>query len=144
MATLKLKKAVEVRAAPKAPTTERARRAQKAQRRIAAPIPAPQPAARPPRAAPVENPDGPRLSKRMGELGLCSRREADEWIENGWVEVDGQVVTQLGVRVGPDVKIEIDPAAKRHQSEQVTIVLNKPVGFVSGQPEDGYQPAMVL
>ena len=46
-----------------------------------------------------ENPDGPRLSKRMSELGLCSRREADEWIENGWVKVDGKVVTTLGVRV---------------------------------------------
>ena len=35
----------------------------------------------------------------MSELGLCSRREADEWIENGWVKVNGQVVTTLGVRV---------------------------------------------
>ena len=33
--------------------------------------------------------ENPRLSKRMSELGLCSRREADEWIENGWVKVDG-------------------------------------------------------
>jgi 23S rRNA pseudouridine2604 synthase len=90
------------------------------------------------------NPDGPRLSKRMGELGLCSRREADEWIENGWVKVDGQVVTTLGTRVKPDARIEIDPAASRHQQEQVTIILNKPVGYVSGQPEDGHEPAMVL
>lgn len=80
----------------------------------------------------------------MGELGLCSRREADEWIENGWVRVDGKVVTQLGTRVRPDAKIEVDKAASKHQSEQVTIVLNKPVGYVSGQPEDGYQSAVVL
>ncbi|MCK9509183.1 MAG: S4 domain-containing protein, partial [Pigmentiphaga sp.] len=33
-----------------------------------------------------------RLSKRMSELGLCSRREADEWISRGWVRVDGQIV----------------------------------------------------
>lgn len=91
-----------------------------------------------------ENPDGPRLSKRMGELGLCSRREADEWIDNGWVKVDGQVVATLGARVSREAKIEIDPAAARQQSEQVTILLNKPVGYVSGQPEDGHQPAMVL
>ena len=97
-----------------------------------------------PRAAVVENPDGPRLSKRMSELGLCSRREADEWIENGWVKVDGKVVATLGVRVPRDAKIEIDQAASRHQSEQVTILLNKPVGYVSGQPEDGHEPAMVL
>jgi 23S rRNA pseudouridine2604 synthase len=91
-----------------------------------------------------ENPDGPRLSKRMSELGLCSRREADEWIENGWVKVDGKVVNTLGVRVQRDAKIEVDPAAKQHQSEQVTILLNKPIGYVSGQPEDGHEPAMVL
>ncbi|MEP7207916.1 MAG: pseudouridine synthase [Casimicrobiaceae bacterium] len=91
-----------------------------------------------------ENPDDPRLSKRMSELGLCSRREADEWIENGWVKVDGQVVTTLGVRVSPRARIAIDPRAAHHQSEQVTILLNKPVGYVSGQPEDGHQTAMVL
>ena len=91
-----------------------------------------------------ENPDDPRLSKRMSELGLCSRREADEWIENGWVRVDGKVVTTLGVRVSPHARIEIETAAAQHQSEQVTIILNKPMGYVSGQPEDGHQPAMVL
>ncbi len=80
----------------------------------------------------------------MGELGLCSRREADEWIENGWVRVDGKVVTTLGVRVSPEARIEVDTAATRHQREQVTILLNKPMGYVSGQPEDGHEPAMVL
>lgn len=86
----------------------------------------------------------PRLSKRMGELGLCSRREAERWITNGWVKVDGKVVDKLGVRVSPRARIEIDAAARAHQSTQVTILLNKPVGYVSGQAEDGYQPAMVL
>jgi 23S rRNA pseudouridine2604 synthase len=86
----------------------------------------------------------PRLSKRMGELGLCSRREADRWIENGWVKVDGKVIDQLGVRVAPDARIEIDAAARDHQSTQVTILLHKPVGYVSGQAEDGYEPAVVL
>jgi 23S rRNA pseudouridine2604 synthase len=80
----------------------------------------------------------------MSELGLCSRREADEWIENGWVKVNGKVVSQLGARVPRDARIDIDPAAAKHQSEQVTIVVHKPVGYVSGQPEDGYQSAVVL
>ena len=80
----------------------------------------------------------------MGERGLCSRREADEWIENGWVKVNGAVVSTLGVRVPRDARIDIDPAAKSHQGEQVTILLNKPVGYVSGQPEDGHEPAMIL
>lgn len=80
----------------------------------------------------------------MGELGLCSRREAERWITSGWVKVDGQVIDTLGVRVAPDARIEIDPAAREHQSGQVTILLHKPVGFVSGQAEDGYEPAIVL
>ncbi len=80
----------------------------------------------------------------MSELGICSRREADEWIENGWVKVAGIVVAELGVRVPRHVQIDIDPAATQHQSEQVTILLNKPIGYVSGQAEDGHEPAMVL
>jgi 23S rRNA pseudouridine2604 synthase len=91
-----------------------------------------------------ESPENPRLSKRMSELNLCSRREADRWITNGWVKVDGKVVNTLGVRVSPDARIEIDRAAREHQDEQVTILLHKPVGYVSGQAEDGYEPAIVL
>jgi 23S rRNA pseudouridine2604 synthase len=88
--------------------------------------------------------DNPRLSKRMGELGLCSRREAELWITNGWVKVDGMVIDTLGVRVSPQARIEVHPAARDHQSGQVTILLHKPVGYVSGQAEDGYEPAVVL
>ena len=106
--------------------------------------PAPVAAALPERSEQHANPQHPRLSKRMGELGLCSRREADEWIVNRWVKVDGQVVDTLGVRVPPAARIEIDPAARQQQSEQVTILLHKPVGYVSGQPEDGHEPAVVL
>jgi 23S rRNA pseudouridine2604 synthase len=80
----------------------------------------------------------------MAERGLCSRREADEWIENGWVSVDGKPVTTLGTRVHPDAVVGIDPAAHRHQSEAVTVLLHKPLGYVSGQAEDGHQPAAVL
>lgn len=90
------------------------------------------------------NTEQPRLSKRMAELGLCSRREADEWIVNGWVTVNDQVVDTLGTRIAPDARIEISKAARQHQAETVTILVNKPVGYVSGQAEDGYQPAIVL
>lgn len=86
----------------------------------------------------------PRLSKRMAELGLCSRREADEWIINGWVKVDGEIIDTLGTRVNPDAEIIVSGYAIEHQAENVTILLHKPVGYVSGQAEDGYQPAIVL
>lgn len=79
----------------------------------------------------------------MAELGLCSRREADEWISRGWVRVDGRTAA-MGMQVGPDARIEVDPKARGQQQQQVTILLHKPVGYVSGQAEDGYQPAATL
>ena len=85
-----------------------------------------------------------RLSKRMSELGLCSRREADEWIERGWVRVDGQIVSQLGSKVLPHQKISVERQAAAEQSKRVTILINKPMGYVSGQAEDGYKPAVAL
>jgi len=88
-------------------------------------------------------PGGERLSKRMAALGLASRREADEWIAAGWVRVDGKPAV-LGMRVGPDARIDIDPRARREQAQRMTVLLHKPVGYVSGQAEDGYEPAVTL
>ncbi len=88
-------------------------------------------------------PQGVRLSKRLTEDGVASRREADDWIDAGWVRVDGRVA-RLGQRVTPDQRIDIDPAARRAQAQRVTILLHKPLGYVSGQPEDGHEPASVL
>jgi 23S rRNA pseudouridine2604 synthase len=85
-----------------------------------------------------------RLSKRMSELGLCSRREADEWIERGWVRVDGKIVSELGSKVLPHQRVTVERQASAQQARRVTILLNKPVGYVSGQAEDGYRPAVVL
>ena len=102
---------------------------------------------RPPAPAPaaeVDHDGRVRLSKLMSERGLASRREADEWIEHGWVRVNGEVVAELGTRVDPGVEITIDPLARTQQAERVTILLHKPIGYVSGQAEDGYEPAVVL
>ncbi|MGE4242391.1 pseudouridine synthase [Ramlibacter sp.] len=84
-----------------------------------------------------------RLNKRMAELGLCSRREADEWIANGWVKVDGAVAL-MGQQVTAEARIDVDKRAQGRQQQQVTILLHKPVGYVSGQAEDGYKPAVTL
>jgi len=85
-----------------------------------------------------------RISKLMSEQGICSRREADSYIERGWVLVDGVPVTELGTRIYPSQKITLAKAAQSRQDAAVTILLNKPVGYVSAQPEKGYQPAIVL
>jgi 23S rRNA pseudouridine2604 synthase len=84
-----------------------------------------------------------RLNKRMAELGLCSRREADAWIEQGWVLVNGRPA-EMGVKVSQTDHVEIDPRATGHQQTQVTILLHKPMGYVSGQAEDGHEPAITL
>ena len=84
-----------------------------------------------------------RLNKRMAELGLCSRREADAWIAQGWVKVNGQPA-EMGVKVTPADRIEVDKRAQNQQQQQVTILLHKPIGYVSGQAEDGHEPAIVL
>ena len=93
---------------------------------------------------PSTSPHAPvRLNKRMAELGLCSRREADDWIAQGWVRVNGKPA-EMGVKVTPNDRIEVDKAAKGQQANQVTILINKPIGYVSGQAEDGHEPAVTL
>ena len=83
-----------------------------------------------------------RVSKLMSERGLCSRREADEYIERGWVYVDDVRVEELGTRIDPSQTIMLDKKAEN--ISRVTILLHKPVGYVSGQPEPGYRPASTL
>ncbi len=132
----------------------RPERPERPERPTAAPTPpAPRRAERPPRGRerhdhddepPEHAPGSLRLSKRMSELGLASRREADEWIAKGWVRVDGRVVAELGARVMPDQQVTIDARARGQQAQRVTVLVNKPVGYVSGQAEDGYEPAWVL
>lgn len=88
--------------------------------------------------------DKVRLSKLMAERGLCSRREADEYISRGLVLVDGVKVDQLGTKVDPQSRITLEAQALKQQKRLVTIMLNKPVGYVSAQPEPPYQPAVKL
>jgi len=85
--------------------------------------------------------DPPRIAKLMAERGLCSRREADDYIACGLVYVDGQRVTELGTRAAPTADIRLAPQARRQQAQQRTVPVHKPVGYVSGQAEDGHPPA---
>jgi 23S rRNA pseudouridine2604 synthase len=80
----------------------------------------------------------------MAGQGLCSRREADLFIERGWVYVDGEKITTLGTKVDPNQAIKLNKQALEQQARRVTILLNKPVGYVSGQPEKGYPTALSL
>jgi 23S rRNA pseudouridine2604 synthase len=79
----------------------------------------------------------------MAEMGLCSRREADSYIEQGWVRVNGEVAV-LGQKVTPADQIQLDERLGKAQAQRVTILINKPMGYVSSQAENGYQPAAAL
>lgn len=91
-------------------------------------------------------PDGRvRISKLLADRGLCSRREADRYIEQGFVLVDGEIVSELGSRAFPHQKIELAAGAKRQQASQLTVILNKPVGIISHDDDDRrYPPAVSL
>ncbi len=136
-----LRKPSAPKAAPVAPAAP-AEWSVKADRPERATRPAPVPKAPVVRDGPP--PEGVRLSKVMSERGMCSRREADLWIERGWVFVDGERVSELGSRIDPNAQVSISKEAKFDQAKQVTVLLNKPVGYVSGQPEPGFTPAITL
>lgn len=87
--------------------------------------------------------NGIRISKYLADQGLCSRREADAYIEKGWVTVNGKRA-ELGQRVLPHERVQLARQASAAQALRVTILINKPVGYVSGQAEDGYAPAVSL
>ena len=80
----------------------------------------------------------------MAQRGMCSRREADTYIEKGWVRVDGEKVTVLGTKVQDHQQVTLSRQAERTQQQKATVILNKPMGYVSGLPEDGYESAVML
>lgn len=69
-----------------------------------------------------------RLAKRVAALVPCSRREAEQYIEGGWVRVDGNVVEEPQFRV-TDERVELDPGATPAALEPVTLLLHKPAGM---------------
>ena len=84
-----------------------------------------------------------RVSKLLADRGICSRREADHYIEKGWVKVDGQVVC-LGAKATAKQVISLNKLAQQKQDMRVTIILNKPVGYVSHQADGNYKLATSL
>lgn len=85
-----------------------------------------------------------RLNKWMAELGLCSRREAEALIEAGGVFVDAVQVERPGHKIEPGQTLKLAETAQRAIASKFTAVLNKPVDYVSAQPEDDQVPAVRL
>ena len=84
--------------------------------------------------------DAVRLAKRVADLMRCSRTEAEQYVEGGWVSVDGQVVEEPQRMVTAET-IEIDPEARLEATEPATVLLHKPAGF---DAIEGRNPAASL
>jgi 23S rRNA pseudouridine2605 synthase/16S rRNA pseudouridine516 synthase len=85
----------------------------------------------------VENPDGERLQKVMAHAGVASRRECEDMITTGRVEVNGHVVRELGLRVKPDVDtVHVDGVRLQLNEDLVYFAFNKPAGVVSSMHDD--------
>ncbi len=77
-----------------------------------------------------------RLQKYMADLGLCSRRKAEEWIAEGKVKVNGETITAMGVLVQGNETVEIEGSAKKVNTDPVTFLFNKPLGVLSSAKDD--------
>lgn len=85
-----------------------------------------------------------RLNKWLGQTGVCSRREAEALIAAGMVTIDGESVTDPGRKIEPGQTLTLNDRAEAALASGVTILIHKPLGYVSGQPEPDKIPAVRL
>ncbi len=71
-----------------------------------------------------------RINKYISETGICSRREADKWVEAGRVTINGKIA-ELGSQAGADDDVKVDGKCIREKQRPVYIALNKPIGITS-------------
>ena len=85
-----------------------------------------------------------RVNKWLGQTGVCSRREAEGLIAEGLVSIDGETIHDAGRKIEPGQTLTLADRAEAVLASGVTLMLHKPVGYVSGQPEPGKIPAVRL
>ncbi len=85
-----------------------------------------------------------RVNRWLAQSGVCSRREAEVLIARGLVSINGQIVADAGRKIEPGQTLTLADAATGALSDALTVVLHKPVGVVSAQPEPGQVPAIRL
>jgi 23S rRNA pseudouridine2605 synthase len=84
----------------------------------------------------VHDPEGVRLQKLLAAAGVGSRRVCENLITEGRVEVDGQVVTELGVRIRPTQVVHVDGVRVQLDEDRVYFAFNKPLGVVTTMSDD--------
>lgn len=85
-----------------------------------------------------------RVNRWLAQNGVCSRREAEALIADGLVSIDGERVTDVGRKIEPGQTLTLADAGAQSLASALTVMLHKPVGYVSGQPEPGEVPAVRL
>lgn len=91
----------------------------------------------------MANEEGVRLQKVLSQAGIASRRVAERMILDGRVEVDGQIVTELGTRVHPDRQVvRVDGTRVLVDEDLVYLALNKPKGMHSTMSDDQGRPCI--
>ncbi|WP_026487593.1 pseudouridine synthase [Caldanaerobius polysaccharolyticus] len=85
-----------------------------------------------------------RLQKYMARSGVASRRKCEELIKSGHVSVNGRVVTDMGVKVDPDVDVvQVDGRVIKPSGKKVYIMLNKPVGYITSVKDQFGRPTVI-
>lgn len=91
-----------------------------------------------------DEPEPQRVNRWLAQSGVCSRREAEGLIEQGLVSIDGETVTDAGRKIQPGQTLVLADAAQAKIEGGLTVILHKPVGVVSAQPDPGQVPAIRL
>lgn len=91
-----------------------------------------------------EEPEPQRVNRWLAQSGVCSRREAEALIAQGLVSIDGARVDDPGRKISAGQTLTLSDAAEAGLAARFTAVINKPVGYVSAQPEPGQTPAARL
>ena len=85
-----------------------------------------------------------RVNKWLAQSGVCSRREADELIAAGAVLIDGERVSDAGRKISVGQTLVLNDRAELGLEAQISVMIHKPVGVVSAQPDPGQTPAARL
>jgi 23S rRNA pseudouridine2604 synthase len=91
-----------------------------------------------------DEPEPQRVNRWLAQSGVCSRREAEALIAEGLVSIDGEVVEDVGRKIAPGQTLVLADKASEGLANALTVLIHKPVGVVSAQPEPGQVPAIRL
>ena len=83
-----------------------------------------------------------RINKYIAQSGLCSRRKADEYVLNGNVRVNGQIMREPGYDVLPDDRVEVNGRQVEANEKPVYYLLNKPVGYITTMKDEQGRPSV--